>query len=331
MQSKSKNDGVQLSTRYWTYTVAKRHLRGTGGGQVFPITGSSSENSRIIKEIDTGHQGNTVYGSEGLSTTLNSYGGGQGGKTGIYDVGDTRIRRLTPIECERLQGFPDNWCDYGLTEILSYGNIEYNHRGYVCEKNVELKNVIEKLYVEKQESALCTIKDLKNEGQQTGINIQKRNVPCVGMMQLQEVGVQDIINLGKSTVTLCDQTGTKKNAEEIKKNLTQEKTEKNSILPLWKIHLEEKFNEERLSTILTWIRKTIKNPIFTYIGTEEPITKVIIHWNSSLSNYSNKDLYDLKMVNITPISDTQRYKCLGNAVTTNVITAIGEKLLKVVK
>lgn len=28
------------------------------------------------------------------------------------------------------------------------------------------------------------------------------------------------------------------------------------------------------------------------------------------------------------ISDTQRYKCLGNAVTTNVITAIGKKLLK---
>jgi len=26
------------------------------------------------------------------------------------------------------------------------------------------------------------------------------------------------------------------------------------------------------------------------------------------------------------ISDTQRYKCLGNAVTTNVITAIGERL-----
>ena len=27
------------------------------------------------------------------------------------------------------------------------------------------------------------------------------------------------------------------------------------------------------------------------------------------------------------VSDTQRYKCLGNAVTTNVITAIGERLI----
>lgn len=28
------------------------------------------------------------------------------------------------------------------------------------------------------------------------------------------------------------------------------------------------------------------------------------------------------------MSDTQRYKCLGNAVTTNVIMGIGEKLAK---
>ena len=24
---------------------------------------------------------------------------------------DNRIRRITPLECCRLQGFPDNWCD----------------------------------------------------------------------------------------------------------------------------------------------------------------------------------------------------------------------------
>ena len=30
-----------------------------------------------------------------------------------------RIRRLTPIECERLQGFPDNWTQYGTEGIIS--------------------------------------------------------------------------------------------------------------------------------------------------------------------------------------------------------------------
>ncbi|MDR2707322.1 MAG: DNA cytosine methyltransferase, partial [Nitrososphaerota archaeon] len=28
---------------------------------------------------------------------------------------DKRLRKLTPLECERLQGFPDNWTQYGLT------------------------------------------------------------------------------------------------------------------------------------------------------------------------------------------------------------------------
>ena len=27
-----------------------------------------------------------------------------------------KIRRLTPIECERLQGFPDNWTEFGINE-----------------------------------------------------------------------------------------------------------------------------------------------------------------------------------------------------------------------
>lgn len=29
---------------------------------------------------------------------------------------DTRIRRLTPVECERLQGFPDGWTAHGVDE-----------------------------------------------------------------------------------------------------------------------------------------------------------------------------------------------------------------------
>ena len=32
---------------------------------------------------------------------------------------DNNIRRLTPIECERLQGFPDNWTEYGESGKIS--------------------------------------------------------------------------------------------------------------------------------------------------------------------------------------------------------------------
>lgn len=52
-------------------------------------------------------QGLRVYNTD-CSCTIASQAGGLGAKTGLYAV-NSDIRRLTPIECERLQGFPDGW------------------------------------------------------------------------------------------------------------------------------------------------------------------------------------------------------------------------------
>jgi DNA (cytosine-5)-methyltransferase 1 len=37
------------------------------------------------------------------------------GKPQLLPIGERRIRRLTPTECEALQGFPKNWTKYGLS------------------------------------------------------------------------------------------------------------------------------------------------------------------------------------------------------------------------
>ena len=63
-------------------------------------------------------QANRIYDSDGLATTLRSEGGGLGAKTELYKNG-LRIRRLTPTECERLQGFPDGWTE-GLSDTQRY-------------------------------------------------------------------------------------------------------------------------------------------------------------------------------------------------------------------
>ncbi len=42
-----------------------------------------------------------------------------GGKTGLYEMKDYKIRRLTPTECERLQGFPDGWTE-GVSDTQRY-------------------------------------------------------------------------------------------------------------------------------------------------------------------------------------------------------------------
>lgn len=100
-------------------------------------------------------QGQRVYSSDGIASTIAGNAGGLGGKTGLYAIpvltpdrmekrqngrrfkndGDPaftltsqdkhgvydglNIRRLTPIECERLQGFPDNWTE-GISDTQRY-------------------------------------------------------------------------------------------------------------------------------------------------------------------------------------------------------------------
>ena len=77
-----------------------------------PITVSQEK----IISLNGAQQGQRVYDPDGLSVTLCGNGGGHGGKTGLYSVSrDTnKIRRLTPLECERLQGFPDYWTEDGV-------------------------------------------------------------------------------------------------------------------------------------------------------------------------------------------------------------------------
>ena len=51
------------------------------------------------------------YTSTKQTGTLGTSCGTKTGKTAQHIHTNTSIRRLTPIECERLQGFPDNWTD----------------------------------------------------------------------------------------------------------------------------------------------------------------------------------------------------------------------------
>ncbi len=100
-------------------TFDKARTIGTGCG----ITRSSTCQQVIIKpvrigKIGKGGQGDRVYSIEGKTTALSALGGGRGDKTGLYAVKDF-VRKLTPIECERLQGLPDNYTE-GVSNTQRY-------------------------------------------------------------------------------------------------------------------------------------------------------------------------------------------------------------------
>jgi DNA (cytosine-5)-methyltransferase 1 len=118
-------------------------LRGTSRPEILPFRGGSEEiNCKTIMDIN---QAQRVYDTEGTSIALKGLGGGQGAKTGLYMMDlynkkthsdrspaltephhntlrvqeGMKIRRLTPIECERLQGFPDGWTE-GVSDTQRY-------------------------------------------------------------------------------------------------------------------------------------------------------------------------------------------------------------------
>ena len=88
------------------YTVATSYCKAEGTGRkVGTLNGNNA-------------QANRIYSIEGKSPTLSANGGGLGAKTGLYVVGEV-VRRLTPIECERLQGLPDGYTE-GVSDTQRY-------------------------------------------------------------------------------------------------------------------------------------------------------------------------------------------------------------------
>ena len=87
-------------------------------GAIFSNTLKRKQRTMISEPVRIGHygkggQGQRIYSVYGKSVTLSANGGGQGAKTGLYKIdlpnGDYIIRKLTPVEAERLQTLPDNY------------------------------------------------------------------------------------------------------------------------------------------------------------------------------------------------------------------------------
>lgn len=91
-------------------------------------------------------QGLRVSSIEGVSVTLSALGGGLGAKTGLYAIPKEnyfRIRRLTPRECARLQGFPESY------KIVCSDSQAYKQFGNSVMVNVIqaiAKNVLDSLF-----------------------------------------------------------------------------------------------------------------------------------------------------------------------------------------
>ncbi len=141
----SKNHGVPQN-RERVFIIG--HLRGTPRPQVFPfgyhsptadeLSGQYSNtlttryyggqangtyviesklDAQITQLNQPKHSNDRVYGADGISPTLNTMQGGNRQPFVLQE--EMQIRRLTPTECERLQGFPDGWTE-GVSDTQRY-------------------------------------------------------------------------------------------------------------------------------------------------------------------------------------------------------------------
>lgn len=105
----------------------------TGKSPTLTANGDWQDNNYICEPLRIGNIETTakdknsqqyrVYSVRGKSICLCGNGGGMGAKTGLYYIdlpdGDYIIRKLTPVECERLQTLPDNYTS-GISNTQRY-------------------------------------------------------------------------------------------------------------------------------------------------------------------------------------------------------------------
>jgi len=117
----SKNFGVPQN-RERVFIIG--HLRGTSRPQIFPINGFGM--GKTHPAVCLTKRG---YGSQRNGTYVATYSK------------ETKIRRLTPTESERLQGFPDGWTEKGI-DIKGNCVAISDTRRYCCLGNAVTVHVI---------------------------------------------------------------------------------------------------------------------------------------------------------------------------------------------
>lgn len=65
---------------------------------------AKSRRARSVSDFETWKEGGAI-------PTLNVFDNATETRATVVVVHGSIVRRLTPVECERLQGFPDNWTD----------------------------------------------------------------------------------------------------------------------------------------------------------------------------------------------------------------------------
>jgi DNA (cytosine-5)-methyltransferase 3A len=111
--------GSSQANRVRDFSGKSSTLSANGGGAgaktglycVGAVEGTIRKGMEGQEHLSRAHRdGNRIYDPDGKAPTLSANGGNAAGSSALIK-NEARIRKLTPIECERLQGLPDNYTE----------------------------------------------------------------------------------------------------------------------------------------------------------------------------------------------------------------------------
>lgn len=310
-----------------------------------------------VGQIGKGGQGDRIYSVRGKSVCLNANGGGRGAKTGLYKVdlpdGDYIIRKLTPVECERLQTLPDFFTKYGaikwnyaklmdafspsqigkLNSVINtiFGSYETELRNLAENWLIKQKTVVKTDAKEKHKQLWAYVLNIIKNGSDNNQLILPKNVRFAITLLGKDV-VECVLNTtsnGKNTETLyimkLENTNPMATKEE---NIINLQTVDGCIKQLLKKYLEENSNQTRLYIISILINLIIVKAIFLCAKVMGSTYVSIDNLNILQGNSLEMELLGLQMESITEISNSSRYKAIGNGWTVDVIAWIFSQIPK---
>ena len=251
----------------------------------------------------------------------------------IESIEPPKIRKLHPIECERLQWLRD-WYTECYKEVLWKKAISK-----VLSKKIKWLNVVLNDVTDTQigsECVLCIEEDLSNIEIQTpdqNLIESSKNVYIVIQKLVkneneQDECVVDTIKTSWELETHYIQTKLKCYQKNSIIDIIEVQIEDTSIGWLWKITFEGSWIAKKLYIISTLIKRIILLKIYTYVEIELNIMLYINNWKISESNCLKSELLLSKIEITNSISATQRYKQLWNWWTVPVIAHIFKHLIK---
>ncbi len=120
------------------YDMDRRAYDETGLARTLTTRDESLVKINVVGNISaTNHKGDDIHSTDGLTPTLNANNYKHPLRIVEGDKCDFRIRKLTPLECERLQAFPDNYTKYGAD-----GELISDTQRYKCLGNAVTTSVV---------------------------------------------------------------------------------------------------------------------------------------------------------------------------------------------